>query len=141
MFYDKIINIVIIIPFFFYNFCALLLRLVLGFMKGAVLLPKQEKRPKPGDENEPELGDPGEASPRSSGAHCHGGAEERRALPGQHDRVRGQLELPARKHHLYCQGPRFPLLSRFHPLSPLSLLASTQKRCLISVPISFYGSQ
>ena len=40
-------------------------------------------------DHEQKLGYPGEAAARGGGPYCLGRAQERRALPGQHDRVRG----------------------------------------------------
>lgn len=54
--------------------------------------------------HEQELGDTGEAATRGSRSCGLGRAQKRRALPRQHDRVRGQLELPARVHRLHFQG-------------------------------------
>jgi hypothetical protein len=55
-------------------------------------------------EDEPEPRDPGEAAARGGGARGDDGAQDRRGVPGNHGRVRGQLELPAREHHLHSQG-------------------------------------
>lgn len=52
-------------------------------------------------------GTPGEVSARDGQARGEGGAQERRALLGNHDRGRGQLELPALEYHLHRQGPLF----------------------------------
>jgi hypothetical protein len=57
-----------------------------------------------GGEDEPEPGHPGEAAARGGRARGDGGAQDRRGVPGDHGRVRGQLELPAREHHLHRQG-------------------------------------
>jgi hypothetical protein len=57
-----------------------------------------------GGQDEPQPGHPGEAAARGGRARGDGGAQDRRGVPGHLGRVRGQLELPAREHHLHRQG-------------------------------------
>ncbi|RWW15387.1 hypothetical protein BHE74_00019509, partial [Ensete ventricosum] len=64
---------------------------------------REQKKARGRGENEPEHGNPGEASARDGQARGEGGAHERLALSGKHDRVRRHLELPARKYHLRRQ--------------------------------------
>jgi len=61
-------------------------------------------REKAKSHHEQKFGNSGEASPRGFGTRGDGGAQERRTLQREHDRMRGQLELSTREHHLHCKG-------------------------------------
>lgn len=125
----------IIIPLFcFNNFCPLLLRLVLGFIYTRSGQSKESKMSR-------SLGIPVKLLHEAAGhivtVELKSGELYRGNMIECEDNWNCQLEsiTYTAKVLAFLSSPAST------PLPSLSLLASTQKRCLISVPISFYGSR